>query len=357
MINIEAFGQMPEGTVVHRISLTNAAGMQVDILTLGAILQRWILNDDHTDIVLGFDDVESYLADSAYIGAVAARYANRIAHARMTLEGKAFALSENLQGHCLHGGKDGFNRRIWEVVHTTPGASPSVSLGLTSEDGDQGFPGTLQAQVTYQLTEQGTLRITYAAQSDKTTVFNPTQHSYFNLCGHQSGNVGAHHVQVMASHYTPADETGIPLGEIAPVDGTVFDLRVAKPLEQLQRHPDLSSTQGPDHNWCIDGYEHPLAKLRMAGRYHDPQSERTLTVYTDMPGMQVYNANFVPGDLRGKNGAQYGAHHGLCLETQFYPDSPNQANFPSATLAADKPFQSVTEYRLSRPDSDVGTDC
>lgn len=349
MITLSTFGHMPDGSKVERISLINAHGMQVDVLTLGAIIQRWLLgNEANTDIVLGFDDLEGYLQDSAYIGVVAARYANRIADAQMPLGDAIFTLSANLQGNCLHGGSEGFNRRIWQKIAQRDGDSPSVTLGMMSPDGDQGFPGTLHAKVTYQLDKSGTLRITYEASSDKLTVYNPTQHSYFNLGGHDSGEVSNHTLQVKAQHYTPTDDQGIPTGDIASVAQSVFDLRQAQPLAALRDQPALRATQGLDHNWCIDDYQHPLAKLRTAAIYHDPATQRTLTVRTDMPGMQVYNANFLPGDLKGKQSVTYGGYQALCLETQFYPDSPNQPGFPSATLAPDQPFQSITEYEVSQ---------
>ena len=350
MISVAPFGQLSDGTAVERITLQNAQGMQVSVLTLGAILQRWTLGDaQDTDIVLGFDDVDGYLQDSAYIGAVAARYANRIAKSRLSLEGQLYELSANLQGNCLHGGEDGFHRRVWQCVSQTDGPSPSVTLSLTSPDGDQGFPGTLNARVTYELSDASVLRITYEAQCDQTTVFNPTQHSYFNLAGHHSGPVGKHLVQVFAHHYTPASDDGIPSGELATVADSVFDLRQPSELGRYPAHPALAATAGLDHNWCLDDYQHPLSNLREVAIYRDPHSNRSLSVRTDMPGMQVYNGNFLPANLKGKAGATYGPYHGLCLETQFYPDSPNQPGFPSATLGAGDTFRSVTEFALALP--------
>lgn len=348
MITQSLFGTLPDGQHVERFSLVNANGMQVDILTLGGIIQRWLTGCDGDDIVLGFDSLEDYLKDSAYIGAVVGRYSNRIAGGNLPLESTEHSLSVNLQGNTLHGGADGFSHRNWQAEVLDEADEPSIRLTLHSPDGDQGFPGNLDAAVIYTLTRDNTLRIVYEAEADKTTVFNPTQHSYFNLDGHDQGTTDDHMIQVLADHYTPAREDGIPTGEIKAVERTVFDLRQPVALSEVMHRGKnaLRHTQGLDHNWCINAFDEQQHTPVEAARVTSPRSGRTLIVSTTMPGIQVYNANFLPQGLSGKSGSQYGPYRAVCLETQFYPDTPHHPHFPSATLPKGASFRSVTEYKL-----------
>jgi aldose 1-epimerase len=354
MITSNVFGSLPDGQPVHQYSLTNGRGAQVDILTLGGIVRRWLVpgdaaTDNVTDIVLGFDTVEAYLEDQAYVGAVVGRYANRIDKGKFTLQGTPYQVDVNQGGNCLHGGKNGFNSRIWRAEILADGEEPKLALSLVSPDGDQGFPGELTAKVIYTLSAQNSLKIEYYAQSTSATVFNPTQHSYFNLAGHQSGPVTQHQVQIFASHFTPTDENAIPTGELASVTGTPFDLRelitLATPLAAT--HPQLTIGNGFDHNWCVDAYRPDMAQPALVAKALEPKSGRTLSVYSTMPGIQLYTANYLSAQPLGKEQTAYGGNHAFCLETQCYPDAPNQEHFPSAELPAGGAYYSVTEYRVT----------
>ncbi|MGS2719646.1 aldose epimerase family protein [Paraglaciecola aestuariivivens] len=350
MITQTTFGTHPNGQIVRQFCLTNKNNVQLDILNLGGIIRRWQVPNQAsqpTDIVLGFDSLEAYLTDDSYLGALVGRYANRIKHGKFNLGGQAFASPANLNHHSLHGGPQGFNSKIWQTSIISSHENPSIKLQLTSEDGDQGFPGNLTASVIYTLTEQNRLRIEYFAQSDKTTVYNPTNHSYFNLNGHKGESVASHQIQVPASYYTPTDEEAIPTGEIAKVQDTPFDFRKLTTVQQAlnSTHPQIRYANGLDHNLCVDGFSPKQSAARFAGKAVSANGKIGLEVYTSMPGMQLFSANHF-ANKPGKEGALYQANQGLCFETQFYPDSPNQANFPSATLAPDQEFYALTEYQL-----------
>lgn len=360
MINTAHFGKTPEGVSVERYSLTNQNKMQVDILTYGATIQRWMVPElvsqsgESKDIVLGFDDLASYLKDQSYIGRTVGRYANRIALGQFKINNLPYQVSTNLGDNSLHGGSDGFSARVWTAEIMSEGLNPSIKLSLVSEDGDQGFPGKLIAQVTFTLTEANSLRIEYTAESDQDTLYNPTQHSYFNLSGHDSGSIANQVVMVNADKFTPADNESIPTGEIKDVDGSAFDLRTPQPFAQslALNDPDIELTNGLDHNWCVNGFSTDEQGLQNhiveAAEVKDSKSGLCLTVKTSMPGIQVYTGNFIGENVTGKSGASYSSHGAFCLETQFYPDSPNQAVFPSARLKAGMNFYSLTEYVLNK---------
>lgn len=352
MIKKQKFGKLPNGQQVAQYSLVNQQGMVVDILTLGGIIRRWLLPEvdkEQVDIVLGFDTLEGYLADQAYLGALVGRYANRIKHGKFTLDDKAYLVDVNQGGNCLHGGAEGFNTRVWKTTVLQNDLNPSIALELVSENGEQGFPGNLVAKVIYTLTEDNILKIEYFAKSDQTTLYNPTQHSYFNLAGHQSGNISTHQVQILASHFTPTDANAIPTGELAPVANTPFDLRTLKPVTMglaATGDQQIQFGNGFDHNWCLDDYRADLTQPFFAAMAEETQSGRKLIVNTTMPGIQLYTANYLGSNPLGKAHTPYQGNGGLCFETQFYPDSPNQAHFPSATLKKDQAFYAVTEYQI-----------
>tara|TARA_R110000744_G_scaffold128610_1_gene235798 strand:+ start:3392 stop:4474 length:1083 start_codon:yes stop_codon:yes gene_type:complete len=358
MIKHRLFGTLPDGQKVTEYSLCNNAGMQVDILDLGGIIRRWLVpavdaplageSQAPVDIVLGFDTLEDYIADQAYVGALVGRYANRIAKGHFSLNDVNYQLDVNQGGNSLHGGFDGFNRRVWQAQTLDNDAEASLILTLVSEDGDQGFPGRLEINVTYTLGETG-LKITYRAKASQDTVFNPTQHSYFNLAGHNSGSIEDHQVQILASHYTPTDEHAIPTGELADVNNTPFDLREMTTLKSplLSSHEQIKLGNGFDHNWCLDAYQAKMNAPELVAKAFEPKSGRTMSVLTTMPGMQLYTANYVGPEPIGKGATEYQGKQAYCFETQFYPDSPNQSHFPSATLKANEEHYSVTEYRLS----------
>lgn len=351
MLMQKQFGQLGDGSPVTQFTLGNKQGAEVDILSLGGIIRSWRVPGTDAkplDIVLGFDTLEDYLNDQSYLGALIGRYANRIKHGRFNIQGKTYQVDVNQGGNCLHGGRDGFNSRVWqtEIVNSTD--CPSLALTLSSEDGDQGFPGKLEAKVVYTLNEDNTLRIEYFAKADQTTLYNPTQHAYFNLAGHQSGSIATHDVQLIASQYTPSDANAIPTGEFADVTNTPFDLRTLTPvtLGLSSGHQQIAFGNGYDHNWCLDDYAPELQQPFLAAIAIERQSGLKLSVSTTMPGMQLYTANYLGAEPIGKEGVSYQPRGGICFETQFYPDAPNQPHFPSPLLTKDKAFYSVTEYQL-----------
>ncbi|GAC15575.1 aldose epimerase family protein [Aliiglaciecola lipolytica] len=348
MIEKSEFGQMPDGQKIECYTLCNDNGMRVEILTLGAIIRSWKLaNESATDIVLGFDSVDEYLADQGYIGRTVGRYANRIENGRFNIDGNEYAVSTNLQGNCLHGGVDGFHNRVWTAGKIAEQPNPSITLSLISEDGDQGFPGTLAVDVTFSLDQEDRLTIEYHALSNQDTVFNPTQHSYFNLAGHQSGNIFAQQIKVFSDHYTPADKNAIPTGEVKSVENTAFDLRAGMSFYDAihQQDEEIQVANGLDHNWCAKDFNSNQENLNLVAEVTEPNSGRKLITRTSMPGVQVYTGNFI-GETKGKDNAKYADYQGFCIESQFYPDSPNQAHFPSATLIAKHPFISRTSYQI-----------
>ena len=352
MLTKQQFGQMPDGTAVSLFTLGNSKGVEVDILSLGGIIRSWrlpVAGAKPIDIVLGFDTLADYLADQAYLGALVGRYANRIKQGQFELQGITYQADINQGGNCLHGGSAGFNSRVWHPQILNVGDSPSLALTLTSEDGDQGFPGRLEVKVVYTLDKNNTLRIEYFAKADKTTLYNPTQHAYFNLAGHDSGSIASHEVQILASRYTPTDANAIPIGELADVTATPFDLRALCPvnLGLNAQHEQITLGNGYDHNWCLDAYKTGLGQPKLAAVAVEKQSGRKLSVRTTMPGVQLYTANYLGAEPSGKAGVAYQNRGGLCFETQYYPDAPNQAHFPSPVLEKDKEFYSVTEYQIS----------
>jgi aldose 1-epimerase len=350
MIKQLLFGKMPNGELVEQFCLTNSHNVSVEILNLGGIIRRWLIpKDKHnpTDIVLGFDTVDDYLSDDSYLGALIGRYANRINNGNFSLEGNDYQTDTNLGDNCLHGGSQGFNSKVWQSTVLSNGDSPSSMLQLSSPNGDQGFPGRLSVKVIYTLTELNRLKIEYFATAEQTTIYNPTNHSYFNLSGHSSGSVNTHQVQILASHYTPTDRDAIPTGEVAKVDNTPFDLRSMTTIGQPfgSDHQQIEYGNGLDHNLCLDPYV-PQSKIASyVGKAVDTSSNVSLHIYTTMPGMQIFTANHF-ANKKGKGGVLYQAQQGVCFETQFYPDTPNQAHFPSVTLEAGNEFYAVTEYEV-----------
>jgi aldose 1-epimerase len=350
MIDQSLFGKMPDGTTVKQFCLTNKHNVSVEILNLGGIIRRWLIPNDkhtHTDIVLGFDTVADYLSDDSYLGALVGRYANRINKGKFSLAGIDYQTDINQGGNCLHGGSQGFNSKVWQSTVLSSGDSPSIMLELISPDGDQGFPSSISVKVVYTLTEHNHLKIEYFATSQKSTIYNPTNHSYFNLSGHNSGSVKSHQVQILASHYTPTDSQAIPTGEIDEVDNTPFDFRSLTTISQslISDHQQIEYGNGLDHNLCLDLFT-PMSKTATyAGKALVKGSGVELKVYTTMPGIQVFTANHFSNKM-GKEGACYQAHQGICFETQFYPDTPNQVHFPNVMLEAGTEFYSMTVYEV-----------
>ncbi|MGW0816064.1 aldose epimerase family protein [Streptomyces viridiviolaceus] len=342
----ELFGKLADGTKVYRWSLENG-GTRMKVLSYGGVVQSLELPDRrgrYQNVSLGFDDLDDYVASSPYMGALIGRYGNRIDKGRFTLDGKAYQLSVNDGENTLHGGAQGFDKRVWDVEPFAGGSDVGLVLHYTSVDGEMGYPGTLKAKVTYTLTRTGDWRIDYEATTDKATVVNLTSHVYWNLAGEGSGTIEDHELSIAASRYTPTDAGLIPTGELAKTAGTPFDFRRAKPIGRDIRaaHPQLITAKGFDHNWVLDKGitdrpEH-IATLR------DPSSGRTLKIATDQPGLQFYSGNFLDGTLTGTGGRTYRQGDALCLETQHFPDSPNQPSFPSTVLRPGQTYRTTTVH-------------
>ena len=336
----------PFGEPVERYTLTNDGGLQVSVLTYGGIVQS-ILVPDRTgnlgDVALGFDNIEDYVESSPYFGAIVGRYANRIAEGR-------FELAINNEPNTLHGGERGFDKVIWTAAEVENPDGPSLALSYTSPDGEEGYPGTLEVNVTYTVTQNDELRIEYAATTDAPTVVNLSNHSYFNLAGEGSGTIFDHELQLNAGAFTPVDETLIPTGEIAPVEGTAFDFTAPKPIGQDiadADDPQILIGLGYDHNFVLDRDAPDDASLIEAAIVTEPSTGRVMTVSTTEPGVQFYSGNFLNGAFGGKSGQTYRQSDGFCLETQHFPDSPNQPDFPSTELRPGEEFSSTTIYAFS----------
>jgi len=307
-------------------------------MTLGATIVS-VRTPDRTgrveDIVLGFDTLEPYLTKSRYFGTIVGRYGNRIAKGRFVLDDKPVQLSVNSGANHLHGGNRGFDKVAWKGVPVEGREGVGVVFTYVSADGEEGYPGTVHASVTYTLTEENTLDVSYEATTDKATPINLTNHSYFNLAGRGRGDILQHQLMLNAARYTPVDATLIPTGEIASVEGTPFDFRKPTAIGARidQPHPQLKNGSGYDHNWVL----RDIPGLKHAAHVTEPKSGRTLDVATMEPGMQFYAGNFLDGKLVGKGGRSYRRRSGFCLETQHYPDTPNQPKFPTTLI---KPGQS-----------------
>lgn len=346
------FGTLEDGRAVHLFTLTNEQGTEIKITNYGGIVTSLKVADKEGelgDVVLGFDDLEGYLQEGVpYFGAIIGRYGNRIANAQFELDGETYQLAANDGPNHLHGGEKGFDKRLWDAESFENEDGTGVRLQYLSEDGEEGYPGNLSVEVTYTLTNDDELKIDYTATTDKATVVNLTNHSYFNLAGHDHGTILDHRVMIDADEFLPVDETLIPTGEFRSVEDTPFDFtkptlvgrRINKDNEQIARG------QGYDHCWVLNG---EMGEMRQVATVHEPASGRFMEVFTTEPGIQFYTGNFLDGSLSGK-GATYSHRSGLCLETQHYPDSPNQPDFPSTVLRPGETYSTQTTYKFSVKD-------
>jgi aldose 1-epimerase len=340
------WGRTPDGTRVDLYTLRNATGIEARIATLGGVITVLRAPDRSgvlDDVVLGHDEVGGYAPNRGYLGALVGRYANRMAGGTFTLDGTKYLLARNNGPNHLHGGARGWDQAVWRAKPFERESEAGVVLTHTSKDGDEGYPGTVSAEVTYTLTDRNSLRVDYRATTDKATVINLTQHSYFNLAGARAADILGHELTIDADRYTPVDDALIPTGELVPVAGTPFDFRTPTAIGARIANDDvqLKRGRGYDHNFVLtrqgDG-------LSLAARVYEPLTGRTLEIATTEPGIQFYSGNFLDGTITGKGGRAYGHRSGFCLETQHFPDSPNHPDFPSTVLRPGAQYQSTTVF-------------
>ena len=345
-VTSQAFGKAPDGAPVEVYTLANAKGLEVRAITYGAIITSIKAPDRGgrlADVALGFDALAGYVGEHPYFGAIVGRYGNRIGNARFALNGRTYQLAANNGPNHLHGGIRGFDKYVWTAERLA--SVNGVAFTRVSPDGEEGYPGTLKVRVSYTLTDAGELAIEYEATTDKPTPVNLTQHTYFNLAGHDAGTILDHEVTIHADRFTPVGESLIPTGVMAPVEGTPMDFRrstkVGARIDAATEQ--LKFGRGYDHNWVLN---RKGAGLQRAALVVEPRSGRTLEVSTTEPGVQFYTGNFLDGTLKGKGGVTYVRRSGLCLETQHFPDSPNQPSFPTAILQPGNTYRSRTVWKF-----------
>ncbi len=345
-IKRESYGKTNDGTEVQIFTLENSKGASTKITNYGGIivsLQTPDRDGKFEDIVHGFDSLDGYLKGHPYFGAIIGRYGNRIGGARFTLDGREYTLAAT-NGTCsLHGGVEGFDKKVWKAKEENTPEGPGLSLSYLSPDGEEGYPGNLSVQVDYTLTEQNEIKIDYTAMTDRTTVLNLTNHSYFNLSPAQSPTILDHVVTTNSDTFTETDEGMIPTGKLTDVTGTPMDFRSPHPIGERVNadYEALHLGKGYDHNWVING---EAGTLRFAARASSPASGRVLEVRTTAPSMQMYIGNFLDGTLKGKGGRVYAYRSGFCFETQHFPDSPNHPEFPTTVLRPGEIYRSTTVY-------------
>jgi len=338
--NVELFGTMEDGQDVQLVTLKNDNGIEVKITNYGGTVTSILAPDaegNFENIVLGFDDLDKYLAGTPYFGALIGRYGNRIAEGKFTLDGEAYQLDVNDGENHLHGGVKGFDKVLWDIESVS---ANSLELSYLSEDGEMGYPGNLTVNMTYTLTADNELKMDYQATTDKATPVNLTNHSYFNLSGDPESRILDHELQIAADQYTPVNAQLIPTGEIAAVEGTPFDF--TEPFEIGARIDDVQG--GYDHNFVLDNSD---GTMQSVATLFDPETKRELEVITEEPGLQFYSGNFLDGTLTGPDGAKFVQYSALCLETQHFPNSPNEADFPSTILEPGDTYKTSTIYKFS----------
>ncbi len=338
------FGTMPSSEKVYSYLLDNGQGLSAEILNYGGIIKNLYVTDKNgikTDVALGRDTLEDYLKNDGYLGALIGRHANRIKKGMFVLNGETYHVGINEGNNSLHGGNVGFGQKIWEV-DVIDENEPALALTLLSPDGEEGFPGSLKVKVVYTLTKNNAIKIEYTAVSDKDTVTNLTNHTYFNLAGHASGVIDKQTLQINSDFYTPNDNEGMPTGEVLSVEGTPFDFRTAKPIGQDIRadFDQIEMYEGFDHNYAISGRGYRLAAVAGCA-----ENGITMEVYTNQPAMQLYTSNALTDGIY-KEGARYGQHQAFCLETQCFPNAMEHSHYPSPCLKANEEYNHVTEYRF-----------
>lgn len=355
-ISSAPYGTTADGVAVDEYTLTNANGMEVKIITYGGIITSLKVPDRYgnmANVTLGFSNLQDYETNnSSYFGAIIGRYGNRIANAKFTLDGVEYTLAANNGPNSLHGGLKGFDKVVWEAAEAEAENGVALELTYVSADMEEGFPGNLSVTVVYTLTDANELKIDYSATTDKTTIVNLTNHAYFNLVGEGTGSIDNHILMINADRYTPVDETLIPTGELAPVEGTPFDFRTPRLIGSSQRSPDeqIVFGRGIDHNFVLNRPSFEDKSMMLAAVLYEPTLGRTLEVWTTEPGLQVYCENWegqwVNPMKYGPGGNFYRQDEGIALETQHFPDSPNQPDFPSVTLLPDETYDTTTIFRF-----------
>jgi aldose 1-epimerase len=342
------FGRLPDGREVHQYTLENRSGVTAQIISYGATVTSLKVPDRNgkmEDVVLGYDSLQGYIDGTTYFGAIVGRYGNRIGKGRFQLDGKDYQLTVNDGENHLHGGKTGFNKVLW-AAKAGDSAESSLQLQYVSRDGEEGYPGTVTLKVTYTLTDKNELRIDYEGTTDKPTILNPTQHSYFNLSGSFDKTILDHLLMIESDGITPVDKGLIPTGQIENVAYTPMDFRspMAIGAHINDQNEQLAFGKGYDHNWVLKG---SAGSVRKVAELYEVGSGRRMVVFTDQPGLQFYSGNFLDGSVKGKNGVAYKQRSGLCLETQAFPDSPNKPQFPSVTLRPGQKYHQTTVYQFS----------
>jgi aldose 1-epimerase len=346
-IRQQAWGKTKDGTPVYLYTLRNKNGAEIKISNYGGIVTEVHVPDRNGkmgDVVLGYDNLAGYIKETPYFGCLVGRYGNRIARGKFTLNGQTYTLATNNYPNALHGGVVGFDKRVWTPKFIASTESTALELSYVSKDGEEGYPGNLTVKAVYTWTDDNAIRLDYTATTDKDTVVNLTQHSYFNLAG--EGNILGHVVMLASDKFTPVDSTLIPTGELKPVEGTPFDFRTPTAIGARigQTDEQLKFGGGYDHNWVINKKEGELALM---ARVHEPISGRVLEVLSTEPGLQFYSGNFLDGTITGKNKWTYQHRNGFCMEPQHFPDSPNQPNFPSVVLKPGQVYKNTIVYRFS----------
>lgn len=347
-ISKSEYGTLENGAKVDEYTMKNGNGMELKVITYGGIITKWSApdrNGKYENIVLGFDNLQQYVSGNPYFGAIIGRYGNRIANGNFKLDGKSYQLEKNDGPNHLHGGVKGFDKVVWNASSRKTEDDVSLVLKYESADMEGGYPGNLMTEVIYTLTNDNTLEVTYQASTDKPTIVNLTQHSYFNLSGDFSQSIVNHILEINADQYVPVDATLIPTGDLASVEGTPFDFTDPKVIGQDINADDQQITLGKgfDHCWVLNN---PGSMRNAANLFHS-NSGRFLEIDTDEPGIQFYSGNFLDGTLPMAGGGTYGHRTGLCLETQHYPDSPNQPSFPSVRLNPGEQYNSKTTFKFS----------
>jgi aldose 1-epimerase len=347
-ISKSAFGTTPDGQEVDKYTLKNQQGMEIDVITYGGIITSWTAPDkdgNYQNIVLGYDSLAQYIRSNPYFGAIIGPYGNRIAKGQFEIDGTTYNLETNDGPNHLHGGVKGFDKVVWTAEEAKSDNGVSLKLSYLSKDGEGGYPGNLTSTVWYTLTEDNTLEVSYEATTDKKTIVNLTQHSYFNLSADFSKDILDHELTINADHYLPVDATLIPTGELRAVENTPFDFRQPKTIgEEIEQENDqLAKGKGYDHCWVLNEQE----TFRKVSSVYHPASGRYLEIYSGEPGIQFYCGNFLDGTLPMPGGGTYAYRTGFCLETQHYPDSPNQDSFPSVLLSPGEKYSTKTTFKFS----------